>query len=334
MRLLDFRLDLDLRCNFRCAYCPTQRNGSFEKPFIDLDLVEKVFPVLNRFCWNVYLSCSGEPTLHPRFSEILRRIPSLLPDADTCIITNGWNLTPDVIPLLISSGISRVFCSIDTIDPEKYREITGSRPGGINRVMHNIEEAIHMRGDRKYPNFTISSVVAKRTLDGLEDVAQWAMAAGADCLKLLPLTPCEGTEMGPDQVVDYIPLVVKKFRQIGDIVTRKGKVVDYPYMHTSLKIRSTLGTIRLFRNRKEYLVSAAGRFISSRRDDKCRFLGYVLRMHPDGKLYLCPAEEFQVADLSLTPQVDIRKAVMAKVAQTRSTRRKMCPECDFYSHSK
>ncbi|MDD5676121.1 MAG: radical SAM protein, partial [Chitinivibrionales bacterium] len=117
MRLLDARLDLSRRCNYRCVYCGEPENGP-ENPVFPLANMEVIFPVLNRYCWSVYLSCGGEPTLHPDFAGALLKVKALLTKPDVSIVTNGYNLTPAHIGAIVGAGLSRVYISIDSIDDD------------------------------------------------------------------------------------------------------------------------------------------------------------------------------------------------------------------------
>lgn len=67
----------------------------------------------------------GEPFLRKDILPFLEKLTSIEALEDISITTNGALLTPDIIRTLSELGIKRMNFSLDTLDPEKFRQITG-----------------------------------------------------------------------------------------------------------------------------------------------------------------------------------------------------------------
>lgn len=89
-------------CNFRCLLCPqshhkkeTDKNRfDREKGFISDEVLDSVIPQLNKYAKRVTFGCFGEPLLHPRFNEIMKKIKNGY-NKGLIINTNGSLMTKD-----------------------------------------------------------------------------------------------------------------------------------------------------------------------------------------------------------------------------------------------
>jgi len=80
----------------------------------------------------------GEPLLHPNLPSIISSISSLPTIRSVGITTNGLTLSRQ-LPALLSSGLTHVNISLDTLHKDKFKEIT--RRNGFDKVMKAIDEA-------------------------------------------------------------------------------------------------------------------------------------------------------------------------------------------------
>src|SRR5450759_240666 len=78
----------------------------------------------------------GEPLVRKGITKLVRMISDIKGINDLSMTTNGV-LLRQFAQELRSSGLQRVNISLDTIDPEKFREIT--RTGDINDVLEGIK---------------------------------------------------------------------------------------------------------------------------------------------------------------------------------------------------
>jgi cyclic pyranopterin phosphate synthase len=81
----------------------------------------------------------GEPLVRKGLDELVGMISGIEGIREITMTTNG-QLLAGMARSLASAGLDRVNISLDTLDPERYREIT--RGGDIRRVKKGIEAAI------------------------------------------------------------------------------------------------------------------------------------------------------------------------------------------------
>ena len=100
-------------CNRRCVFCPRADLELYpnQNLHISLDLCSKIADELRalNYTGGVALSGYGEPTLHPKFSEMVKIFGN---DIRTELITSGDFLTPQVAVELYEAGISQILVSL------------------------------------------------------------------------------------------------------------------------------------------------------------------------------------------------------------------------------
>jgi MoaA/NifB/PqqE/SkfB family radical SAM enzyme len=138
---LKFNLELTSRCNLRCGMCPMDRLG---RPYEDapFSMVEKVSREMKELNLRMrYLHELGEPLLYPRLCEAIDLFPGV------ALSTNATLLTEDRAKEIVSSSLSRIILSLDTLDPRAYAE---TRRGADHRdVIENIRSFLELsRGKR------------------------------------------------------------------------------------------------------------------------------------------------------------------------------------------
>jgi cyclic pyranopterin phosphate synthase len=141
MRKITLRISVTDQCNQRCAYCrPANRPFSAKATrLVGLDkagdfvlLVSKIRPV-----GKVKIT-GGEPLLRRGVPGLIGRLVSH-GIRDVSITTNG-RLLAEQADALWQAGLRRINISLDSINPETYRAITGSRElKGILAGIHRID---------------------------------------------------------------------------------------------------------------------------------------------------------------------------------------------------
>lgn len=137
------RLSVTDRCNYRCAYC-VPPEGVKWLPTSELLSDEEILRVLsilgNQGVSRVRLT-GGEPLVRPGFVELVRSIKTLGFIEDLSITTNGSLLTQYAADLK-QAGVNRVNISLDTVDPQRFREVTCG--GDVREVLAGIDAAIEV----------------------------------------------------------------------------------------------------------------------------------------------------------------------------------------------
>jgi len=140
-RTIDYlRISITDRCNLRCVYCmPTKsaRPSSF-KDCLNFEEISEVVRIAARLGTRRVRITGGEPLVRKDLHvlvESLSRIPGI---EDISLTTNGILLAKHA-RRLAASGLKRVNVSLDSLKPDRYREIT--RGGNIRSVFRGISEA-------------------------------------------------------------------------------------------------------------------------------------------------------------------------------------------------
>ncbi len=134
------RLSVTDRCNFRCVYClpqgcPRQSVGA---PLSQDEIGRLVRALAALGFWKVRLT-GGEPTLRTDICEVVREVAATPGIRRVGLTTNGYRL-PDIAAELRDAGLTTINVSVDSLDPERFQRITGSR--GLDRVTRGIEAAL------------------------------------------------------------------------------------------------------------------------------------------------------------------------------------------------
>ena len=135
------RVSVTDRCNLRCTYClPADATFPFgDRDFLSADEIEQIVGALVRLGIRRVRLTGGEPLVRRDILEIARRIKSLPGVENLALSTNGTELER-MAPALQEAGVDRVNVSLDSLDPETFREIT--RNGDLDQVWRGVEAAL------------------------------------------------------------------------------------------------------------------------------------------------------------------------------------------------
>ncbi|MCA9442838.1 MAG: GTP 3',8-cyclase MoaA [Candidatus Omnitrophica bacterium] len=136
---LYLRLSVTDACNFRCQYCrPVIEEYANESEFLSFEGIERLIGwCYDRGSRKVRLT-GGEPLLRKNLPDLVRRLHSRFPDIDLSLSTNGLRL-PKVAKELKEAGLNRINISLDTLNREKFRDLTGV--DGLDTVLDSIEKS-------------------------------------------------------------------------------------------------------------------------------------------------------------------------------------------------
>ncbi|GAA5207012.1 GTP 3',8-cyclase MoaA [Microbacterium kyungheense] len=140
----DLRISLTDRCSLRCTYCmPEQGNEWLAKTSIlTLDEIETVARVAAADGITTFRLTGGEPLLRTDIVEVVRRLAAIAgPDGrpvEIAMTTNGIRLR-ELLPDLVDAGLDRLNVSIDTLRPDRFRDLT--RRDRLSDVLDGIAAA-------------------------------------------------------------------------------------------------------------------------------------------------------------------------------------------------
>ena len=162
------RLSITDVCNFKCGYCLP--NGYFKvenKPgFLNLDEISNLVAAFTELGVSKIRITGGEPTVRKDFFEVLRNIKSEHEISNLVITTNGYKLN-EIAEELIATRINGINISIDSLDRNKFKEITGQDR------LPQILEGINILQNKGFKNIKVNAVLLKNVNDSLEEFQNW-----------------------------------------------------------------------------------------------------------------------------------------------------------------
>jgi cyclic pyranopterin phosphate synthase len=140
-RVVDYlRISVTDRCNYRCTYCIPE-GGAPHVERADVLSFEEIVALARAF---VALGVrrlrltGGEPTVRrdlPQLARMLRALPGV---DELALSTNGDRLVELAGPLR-EAGVDRLNVSVDSLDAQRFRRITGR--GDLARVLAGLQAA-------------------------------------------------------------------------------------------------------------------------------------------------------------------------------------------------
>ena len=206
------RVSVTDRCDFRCTYCMAE-NMTF-LPKKDLLTLEE----LSRLC-SAFIAkgvrklrlTGGEPLVRKNIMFLVRELGQQVKDGrldELTLTTNGSQLAKHAAELA-DCGVRRINVSLDTLDPDKFRQIT--RWGELSKVMEGIDAALAAGLKIK-----INAVALKGFNDHeVPDMLRWAHGRGMD-MTLIETMPMG--EIDEDRTDRYMPLSEMR-RQLEESLT-------------------------------------------------------------------------------------------------------------------
>jgi len=132
------RLSVTERCQLRCTYC---RAGEDLCPKEDELSAEKMIEIVCA-CSELGIDrvrlTGGEPLLRRDLDQIIKGIRAIPAIKDISLTTNAQDLAAQAAKLK-TAGLDRVNVSLDSLDKEKFKLLTG---GDVEKVLEGIKAAI------------------------------------------------------------------------------------------------------------------------------------------------------------------------------------------------
>jgi cyclic pyranopterin phosphate synthase len=116
----NLRVSLTPKCNLSCIYCHKEGEKS-PKDQLSAEEIAEILRIAAKFEIRSVKFTGGEPLLRPDLLEIVQSVPAGM---ESSLTTNG-TLLADLVSGLKSSGLRRVNVSLDSLNPETYKKITG-----------------------------------------------------------------------------------------------------------------------------------------------------------------------------------------------------------------
>lgn len=174
--LRSVRLSVTDRCNLRCQYCMPEQDYVW-LPREDLLTFEEIGTIVDAFTplgVDRIRITGGEPLLRRDLPVLVESLAARPAIADLALTTNGVLLRAQASTLR-AAGLHRITVSLDTLDRERFRELT--RSDDLARVLDGIEAA----GSAGFASLKLDTVVIRGVNDDeLVPLLEYAKGVGAE----------------------------------------------------------------------------------------------------------------------------------------------------------
>jgi cyclic pyranopterin phosphate synthase len=290
-KVTGLRISITDRCNLSCMYCHNEGAdcctcgplGHEMSPELICGIVREAA----KFGVRKVKFSGGEPLFRKDFEEILACLPPL---KEVSATTNGILLEKRA-KALKAAGLDRVNVSLDSLNPEKYRGITGAPPGTLEKVIKGIDSAV----EAGLTPVKLNMVLLKGINDGEIDEMM-------------------------DFVRPYEGKVILQLIELMDIDPELSKfTIDSKALEKYLEERASEVRVRHLHHRKKYIIDGVEvEFV--RPMDNSEFCAYCsrLRVTADGKFKPCLLVHDNLVDIreAKSPQ-EIEKLLRLAVSRRK-----------------
>ncbi|MBI5789030.1 MAG: GTP 3',8-cyclase MoaA [Candidatus Schekmanbacteria bacterium] len=132
------RISVTDHCNYNCIYCKPTQKADFlpRQEMLSFEEIERIVKIGTQVGINKVRITGGEPLLRRNLVELVRNLANVNGIDDLCLTTSGQHLN-ELALLLKQAGLMRINLSLDSLQPECYRTITGG--GNLSAIWRGIE---------------------------------------------------------------------------------------------------------------------------------------------------------------------------------------------------
>ena len=132
------RISLIDKCDLRCTYCIPEGFTEFEhaENYLSFDDIERVVAAFARLGTSRFRLTGGEPLLRKNVVDLVARLSSIEGVDDLSMSTNATQLARFAQPLK-DAGLNRFNISLDSLNPEIVKKISGS--DSLSKVLESLK---------------------------------------------------------------------------------------------------------------------------------------------------------------------------------------------------
>ncbi|MBK5110315.1 MAG: GTP 3',8-cyclase MoaA [Thermoleophilia bacterium] len=137
-RISDLRVSVTDRCNFRCQYCMPAEGLDWldREEILTFEEITRLVSIFAGMGIEDLRLTGGEPLVRKQFPDLLGMLAAVEGISDLSLTTNGYLLGRDAAAL-VSAGIQRVNVSIDSLQRDRFFQMT--RRDALPRVLDGLE---------------------------------------------------------------------------------------------------------------------------------------------------------------------------------------------------
>ena len=138
--IVNLRISVTDRCNFRCTYCMPADNVEFmdRSSLLSFEEIQRVAQIVSRMGINRLRLTGGEPLMRKNLPVLIKMLSEIDGIDDIAMTTNAYFLK-DQAQILKDAGLKRLNVSLDALDPEKFRDV--NRRDCLQSVLDGLDMA-------------------------------------------------------------------------------------------------------------------------------------------------------------------------------------------------
>ncbi len=280
------RISITDKCNFNCVYCSRKFNKVDRKEILSFEEIVEIVKILSLFGVEKIKITGGEPLIRKNLPFLIEKISQIEGIKEISLTTNGFYLSEKIDELIIT-GLKRINISLDTLNKDKFKFITGL--DYFDQVIYGIKRAIE-----KFSIIKLNVVLMKINFDEIFDFIEFAEENNL-ILRFIELMPVDN-----------------------NLNFWKENFVAYNDAIKKIESKNRIYFLSQDRNTKYYLLELGNLkigFITSMSEPFCSYCS-KLRIDSVGNLFLClygkPVLNFKKLLYELNKE-EIRKILIEKI---------------------
>ena len=280
------RLSVTDLCNLRCRYCMPEEGVPKKDHAAMLTEDEMILAVEAAASLGItkLRITGGEPLVKKNILSICRRAARVPGIREVCMTTNGLRLPELAVPLR-EAGVRRLNISLDTLDPDKYAQIT--RCGVLSDALAGIHAALGAGFEKIKLNAVL---IGGFNDDEIEEMAKLTLRYPLD-MRFIELMPIGENGFGKEAYLPYTE-VLRRLPELMPLPGEGGAAKLY-------RLPGALGNVGLISPVSAHFCSSCNR----------------LRLTADGKLKPClhSSAEYPIKGLDKAGMTAVmREAILGK----------------------
>ena len=209
----NLRISVTDRCNIRCFYCMPEENVKFEarEHVLSFEEIERFARIAAGLGVRKLRITGGEPLVRKNLATLIRKLIAIPGIEDLALTTNGVLLAQQAQELY-DAGLRRINIHMDTLDRERFKQIT--RRDDLGRVLEGIEACRRIG----YGPIKINAVAVKNLLEpDIVPLARFGRERGIE-IRYIEFMPLDAQGLWlRDKVLSADEMLAMLAREIGPL---------------------------------------------------------------------------------------------------------------------
>jgi cyclic pyranopterin phosphate synthase len=183
--IINLRISVTDRCNFRCTYCMPADNVEFmdRSNLLSFEEITRVATIVSKMGIHRLRLTGGEPLMRKDLNVLIKMLDQIDGIDDIAMTTNAFFLKEHAHSLR-EAGLQRLNISLDALDPEKFKHV--NRRDCLQQVLDGMAEA----NKAGYKSIKINAVAMRNFSED-------------EIMKLVDLGRSDGFEI---RFIEFMPL--------------------------------------------------------------------------------------------------------------------------------